>query len=71
MPWPWAMARHCLNLQTGDVAHWPYPTNPWRENAHLLNAMQTVWRAWKFFSIPAERWGPPEIDYYDWLTSDG
>lgn len=70
MPWPWAMARHCLDLQTGNVTHWPFPGKPWKANAPHLTAMQSVWRAWKFFSKPASKWGPDDIDYFDWLTTD-
>ena len=70
MPWPWAVARHCLNMQSGDVVHWPYPMRSWRYNAPILTAMQGVWRAWQFFSRPAADWTPHDIDYYDWLTAD-
>ena len=70
MPWPWAMAQHCLNLQTGTVQHWPFPHKNWKQNAFFLNAMLAVWQAWRFFQIEPARWQPEHIDYYDWLYSD-
>jgi hypothetical protein len=64
------MARHCLNMQSGDVSHWPFPSKDWKANASHLTAMQAVWRAWRFFSKPTSKWEPEDIDYFDWLNTD-
>lgn len=64
------MARHCLNLRTGEVNHWPFPHKEWKENRLFITAMLVVWQAWSFAQKKAEHWGPADIDYYDWLTTD-
>lgn len=70
MPWAWEMARHCLNLSTGEVTHWPHPNKTWLENRLMITAMLVVWQAWRFAHKPAEKWGAADVDYYDWLIND-
>lgn len=70
MPWAWELARHCLNLSTGEVNHWPFPSKSWQDNRFFITAMLVVWQAWRFAHKPAEKWGAADIDYYDWLTTD-
>ncbi len=70
MPWAWEQARHCLNLASGEVNHWPFPNKSWQDNRFFITAMLVVWQAWRFANKPAEKWGADDVDYYDWLTTD-
>lgn len=78
MPWPWKLARTCLDLTTGQLIQ--YPANgAYLENEFLIDAMNIVWRVWKLFYTPMSRqvgdqtvsnWTPADIDLYDWLDKN-
>ena len=50
MPTIWTLCLDCMNLQTGQIVHWPL-VGGWLENADLLSLMHYAWSAWRVFSI--------------------
>lgn len=77
MPWPWKLARACLDLSTGQVIQYP-TAGAYLENEFLIDAMTFVWRVWALFNKPKHRhengqtvgnWTPADIDLFDWLNS--
>lgn len=80
MPWAWSVATACLDLETGQVLNWPFPTSDYPRNEPVLEAAHRVWRAWYLFHKPKSRPGPgkttvsnwtgTDIDFYDWLEEN-
>jgi hypothetical protein len=64
MPWPWALARACLDMQTGNVINWPRPQLDYDENAYTISAMLQVWRTWKLFYKPKADWTADDVAFY-------
>lgn len=62
-PW-WNMAYYCLNLNDGTVRHFPAGTYHQQvetyEGKSELSAMETTYRAWRTFNMPAAKWGDLE-----------
>jgi hypothetical protein len=67
MPWPWGMARACLDMQTGNVTNWPMPQMDYDENAYLISAMLQVWRTWALFHKPRGDWTADDTKFYSYI----
>ncbi len=80
MPWPWALTKSCLDLQTGTVINWPWPTADYTRNAYAIATMLEVWRVWQLFYKPKTRygakgqmknnWTPADVDKFAWLQEN-
>lgn len=78
MPWPWKLARDCLNLQTGQINIYPL-SGAYLENELVIDMMNVVWYVWTLFSKPQHiekagetvvNWTPADIDLFDYLQSN-
>lgn len=65
MPWPWVIARACLDMQNGNVLHWPRPQLNYDENAYIISAMLQVWRTWQLYYKPKEDWTNSDYEFYE------
>ena len=64
MPWPWTLARACLDMQTGNVVTWPRPQLDYADNAYAISAMLQVWRTAKLFYKPKSDWTADDLSFY-------
>lgn len=70
MPWPWEAATACLELSTGQVLHWPWPTEPYRRNETALEAMAFIWRVVHLFHKPKTRTNYKGVEENNWTEAD-
>jgi hypothetical protein len=64
MPWPWMLARACLDMQTGNVLTWPRPHLDYADNAFAISAMLQVWRTWRLYHTPNDQWTDDDWAFY-------
>lgn len=53
MPSLWQVCLDCVDMQSGNMLHWPI-TGGWSANRQLLDLMRFVWSAWRIFSTHAD-----------------
>jgi len=72
-PWPWEMARWCLDFETGRALHFPagtYRAQVATEAGRIeLEMMDLVRRVWRMATTDVEKWEPDgdEIRLRKWL----
>ena len=71
-PWPWDMARHCLEMPYGAIRHFPagtyneqMQTATGRLELELMSVTHSAWLAFKHLSLA--KWGENERRLAKWM----
>jgi hypothetical protein len=75
-PWPWALARYCLELGTGEVRHFPagtyhaqVETAGGRAELEMMGIVHTAWMMFKA-KKSYQDWGADELRFAKWMSED-
>jgi hypothetical protein len=75
-PWPWEIARWCLELPGGSVRHFPagsyHAQTQTAAGRKELELMDVVYQAWHTFAYLPDKahWQDGQLRFYQWLEEE-
>jgi hypothetical protein len=75
MPWPWDIARYCLELPSSAIKHFPAGTYneqvatwPGRIELSLMDIVHQAWYMFKHLNLG--QWGEGELRFAKWMAEE-